>query len=349
MTRLQQIPWQKRTPQTPPLFASHPMHNPIGQLGGSEDEGMAKFRWLDGRRLIETNPNWDQNLVVGRYSTPPIFSVVRVEALRSLLPQERFILEQAAHISTLSLVNCSFSTLSGWPDELSNVEALDIVFCLSASFDPLCFSPWVTVDNMTSCRGLTIPAPDLRGMPSTMDILKELDLSRCEHIQSLAGLPASLPSLETLILPPTLTTLEGLPPVLDSLRELNMLQCDLLADLRGMPQRLPALTDLDLPPALRSLAGISQHLDAFDDPNMLFKLEQLTDLSGFPSRMPAMRSLLIPFHERFDIGSLLVLAQTHIPYLSKLHVPARFASNRSFQSIATTLGRAQPQTAIILY
>ncbi|KAI9203133.1 uncharacterized protein BJ171DRAFT_510953 [Polychytrium aggregatum] len=72
-------------------------------------------------------------------------------------------------------------------------------------------------------------------------------------------------------------------------------------------------------------------------------------LSGFPSRMPAMRSLLIPFHERFDIGSLLVLAQTHIPYLSKLHVPARFASNRSFQSIATTLGRAQPQTSIILY
>jgi hypothetical protein len=113
-----------------------------------------------------------------------------------------------------------------------------------------------------------------------------LDLSGCDLLQDLSGLPAQLPELTTLILNgcKNLKNLESLP-IMPKLEWLDLGGCTALKDLRDLPPQLPELTTL----CLRGFTGLKQLSELPALPKLrsldLCGCTGLKDLSGLPALM----------------------------------------------------------------
>ncbi|KAI9205922.1 uncharacterized protein BJ171DRAFT_500122 [Polychytrium aggregatum] len=264
--------------------------------GNSSAHPVWQFRALDSSRIlyyhVSTPCSGDYDceggcdvLCVARFAHHPFHTA---EQVSNLLPHEKYAL-YTRPLGYLSLFNCSFMTISGWPDWLDHVSHLSFD-CDSNFFDTITsldgFPLMSQLENLTVSRNV----PTLKGLPSELNSLSELDLSQCRSLANLEGL-GSVRDLTKLTLPESILTLEGLPPYLSNLSQLDLTRCENLVHLKGFTEPR-YLQVLQLPKGLRSLEGMPPCIKPLQDLD-LSACVALRTLDGL-SQLPYIRKLLLP-------------------------------------------------------
>ncbi|KAI9203636.1 uncharacterized protein BJ171DRAFT_509150 [Polychytrium aggregatum] len=219
-----------------------------------------QFRLVDSAQIIRRHHCPDCAAVIRNWDRRAIYAIVRPdehpfhtrEQWVRLLPHELDILGDPDFYE-LHLVNCSLSSLSGWPEELEHISHLRIDGEPAAD----------RVEDPTGMRrvsGETEPVSSAtcgssKHFPRCLARLRSLDVSHCTRLASLAELHP-LPYLNKLRLPFSVLSLEGLLTQLDALEELDMWECSSLKSLLGLVS-MPKLKVLRLPRSGRYLDDMS--------------------------------------------------------------------------------------------
>ncbi|KAI9208409.1 uncharacterized protein BJ171DRAFT_239681 [Polychytrium aggregatum] len=218
-----------------------------------------QFHIVDSARIIQRGhcrscsgmPHGRFGYSVIRFDHHPFHTA---EQWSQLLPHELDTIQNRP-LRTLRLVNCSFSSVSGWPVAFPFLSDLQLNGKLpEGEIDSLEGMP-----QMPQLEKLMLPLflKSLECIPQSLCRLQSLDLGHHAQIASLVGLPL-LPSLKILVLPPSILSLQGLPAQLDRLVEMNMWGCSRLESLRWLPV-MPELKLLKLPQSGPSLNDFDTH------------------------------------------------------------------------------------------
>ncbi|KAI9205544.1 uncharacterized protein BJ171DRAFT_500745 [Polychytrium aggregatum] len=303
-----------------------------------------QFNLMDSSWIAYSQQCSSCRLLSSIFSSPtPTRTIIRFaehpfhtdEQWSHLLPHETHFLNNI-YVEVLHLTNCSFSSLSGWPQVITQIATL----CIRDRSE--------TTINMTGMPAM----PDLtklviestgrsfEGMPECLPSLIELDISACNNVSSLAGL-AQMPQLTSLTLPDSIETLAGMPSGLESLRVLDLSSCSKLSSLDGMPS-IPNLGILILPSGIQTLKGMPETLQCLHtlnlrrcnlltslefmaSPSSLSVLElpeSIESLEGLPSCLEDLKSLDLSHCERL----VSLKGMSSMPRLESLELPESLRS-----------------------
>ncbi|KAI9204280.1 uncharacterized protein BJ171DRAFT_506836 [Polychytrium aggregatum] len=250
-----------------------------------------KFRLIDASNIMRettcgecTNESiFGETYRIIRFDYHPFHTKAQAAGL---LPHE-YALLLSDETGDLTLIDCSFASLSGWP-ELLAIHHLAIV-------RTACGNPIQSLEGMPLIPNLTrLTLPDsLTSLSYPLEELEQLDildLSACAHLTSLEGL-SPLSGLTTLRLPASISTFEILPHDLEALSVLDLGECTQLTSLVGLPL-LPSLESFRLPRSIESLDGMPAELKELRTLDMLDSC-RLKSLKGLPP-LPRLIRLKLP-------------------------------------------------------
>ncbi|KAI9205733.1 uncharacterized protein BJ171DRAFT_567072 [Polychytrium aggregatum] len=270
-----------------------------------------QFRLLDASQIIrkdlcedcEASVNHESvnYLYIGRFGSNPFYTDSQLAAL---LPHEYAPLSSAL-VTNLTLIDCSFASLSGWPNRLDGLSSL----CIKRTSQGPPIESLAGMPSIPKLRSLSLPDTfaSCEDLPRNTNELANLDISSCTRITSLNGLP-SFPNLSSLTLPPFIESLESLPQALDQLYWLDLSACIHLKSLKGLPP-LPRVSQLRLPPSIESLEGLPPDLDRLHSLDFSACIH-LRSLEGLPP-LPRVSQLELPPSIESLEGLPQVLDQLH--------------------------------------
>ncbi|KAI9199362.1 uncharacterized protein BJ171DRAFT_518895 [Polychytrium aggregatum] len=247
-----------------------------------------RFRLIDSAHTIgDALRQTDFPVFVFRFPHSPL---LQDDELTRLLPHERYHL-QVLRGRNLCLYGCTFSSVSGWPEELPDVVEMKVV-----EPDLTQRHPWIwsSVPRMPGLAEFW-PPPSLDtlvGITGAMPALRHLHLLECESLKTVEGLALDS-GLETLTLPPSLECFGRSFESMNALVTLDMSKCQHLRSLAGLPRSLPMLQRLSFPPGLQSLEGMPESMDALVLLNM-YGCRELKTLTGMTPGLAALQSLDFP-------------------------------------------------------
>ncbi|KAI9203843.1 uncharacterized protein BJ171DRAFT_508299 [Polychytrium aggregatum] len=281
--RVQRICKEKNA--MPSRFASASLNLP--SLASLEARPKTTFSFLDSARLLDDiGPERPVTLLIVRPKRHPLF--IQSQLLR-LLPFERFLLENDL-VQSISLGNCTFSSIVGWPRRMSRVLTLSAITNDSQGH----VWDWGDFPSMPALEVLKLPecVESFVGFPASMRQLKRLHTDHCARVTSLMGLPASFWCLETFNIPPNVTNLFGFPPNVPLLTSLLMRHVKQLTNLQGLPIMMGSLEKITLPSSLTSMGGfpgITNWIQCLD----MSVCTEMHDMSGWPRTFSGRISKLI--------------------------------------------------------